>query len=86
LKGGKLVKIVDELYHLLGTEAQLNEEELDMLTFAVLDVYNRKDLLRLVGEMTDEELHYFIRLYLVESLKGKFTNKKKGAASQLHLH
>ena len=66
------MRLVDELYEMYQNRLTGDEEDLDMITFAVLENYGRKELVGLVNDMNDEELQFFISLYLIESLKGKF--------------
>lgn len=67
-----LLKLVDELFEMYRERLTGDEEDLDIITFTVLEHYNRQELLGIVKEMNDDELHYFISLYLNKSLKGKF--------------
>ncbi len=66
------LKLVDEIFEMYRNKLTEDEEDLDMVTFAVLENFDRKELLELIEEMDDHELQYFVRLYLLESLKGKF--------------
>ena len=51
---------------------------------------NHDDLIEIVKEMNEYELQYFIRLYMMETLKGKFAQiegrKEDGASYFRHLH
>jgi hypothetical protein len=66
------VRLVDELYEVYKNRLTGDEEDLDIITFAVLESSNRKELLEIVNDMNDKELQQFINLYLIETLKGKF--------------
>ncbi|MFD1706740.1 DUF6154 family protein [Siminovitchia sediminis] len=66
------MKLIDELFELYRDKLTGDEEDLDMITFAVLEGYDHEDLIEIVKEMNEYELHYFIRLYMLETLKGKF--------------
>ncbi|MED1206070.1 DUF6154 family protein [Heyndrickxia acidicola] len=66
------MRLVDELYEVYKNRLTGDEEDLDIITFAVLESSNRKELLEIVNDMNDKELQHFINLYLVETLKGKF--------------
>jgi len=46
---------------------------------SILDELNRRDVLKLIGEMTDEELLGMFGLYLFESLKAKMAREGLGA-------
>ncbi|GIN59509.1 DUF6154 family protein [Lederbergia ruris] len=64
------MKLVDELFAMYQDKLT-DEDDLDMITFAVLEHYNKKELMQIVHDMNEFELQYFIRMYLLESLKGK---------------
>lgn len=66
------MKLIDELFEIYRDRLSGDEEDLDMITFAVLEGYDYQDLLGIVKEMNEFELQYFIRLYMLETLKGKF--------------
>ncbi|MBS4216724.1 DUF1836 domain-containing protein [Bacillus sp. FJAT-49711] len=66
------MRLVDELFAMYRNKITDDEEDLDMITFAVLEHYDRNELMEIVKDMDQHELQYFIRLYLLETLKGKF--------------
>lgn len=68
------MRLVDELFEIYHNRLTADDEDIDIITFAVLEESDRGDLMKIVEEMKDDELQYFIRLYLIESLKGKFSN------------
>lgn len=84
------MKLIDELFELYRDKLTADEEDLDMITFAVLEGYDYDDLMGIVKEMNEYELQYFIRLYLMETLKGKFAQvegkKEDGNSFFRHLH
>ncbi|WP_428911254.1 DUF6154 family protein [Niallia sp. Krafla_26] len=72
------MKLVDELFELYRDKLTGDEEDIDMLAFAFLEEMTREDLLRLIQEMDEQELHTLMGLYLIESLKGKFAKEDYG--------
>ncbi|MBS4173896.1 DUF6154 family protein [Bacillus sp. FJAT-49736] len=66
------MRLVDELFEIYRDKLTGDEEDLDMIALAVVENNNRNELLNIVKEMTDYELHYFVSLYLTETLKEKF--------------
>lgn len=81
------MRLVDELFAMYRDKITDDEEDLDMITFAVLEHYDRNELMGIVKDMNDHELQYFIRLYLLETLKGKFAqSEEKDHYSSRHLH
>ncbi|MEK4028386.1 MULTISPECIES: DUF6154 family protein [Bacillaceae] len=66
------MKLVDELFEIYRGKLQGTEEDLDMITLAVLEQLSQKEILNIIKELNEEELAYFFRLYLFEALKQKF--------------
>lgn len=84
------MRLIDELFEMYRNKITGDEEDLDMITFAVLENYSRDELIDIIKEMNDYELHYFIRLYLLEMLKGKSaqsqSEKEKEPSIGRYLH
>ena len=84
------MRLVDELFAMYRDRLTGDEEDLEMISFAVLEHSNRAELLNIVKDMNDYELQYFIRLYLMETLKGKFAqlddNDYYSDKTSKHLH
>ncbi|WP_018663996.1 DUF6154 family protein [Heyndrickxia acidiproducens] len=68
------MRLVDELFELYRDQLTGDEEDLDAITAAVIENYNRKDLLTIVNDMSNAELEHFIGLYILETLKNKFAD------------
>ncbi|MFJ8245894.1 DUF6154 family protein [Peribacillus asahii] len=66
------MKLIEELYNMYRTKLTGDEEDIDMLTFAVLEQLDRKEILELLHDMDEQELTNLMGLYIIESLKGKF--------------
>ncbi|KUP05440.1 hypothetical protein Q73_11500 [Bacillus coahuilensis m2-6] len=82
------MKLVDELYEMYKGKLRGTEEDLDMITLTVLEHFDRSELIELIEDMKQEELEYFIRLYIVETLKEKILNEENAEErnSAKHLH
>lgn len=83
------MRLVDEIFEMYRDRLTGDEEDLDMITFAILEHYDRNELMGIVRDMSHDELQYFIRLYLLETLKGKFArsaSKNEFNSSSRHLH
>lgn len=76
------MKLVDELFEIYQDRLTGDDEDIDIITFAVLEESTRADLIKIVEEMNDNELQSFIRFYIIESLKGKFANN----SADIHHH
>jgi hypothetical protein len=76
-KGGKIVKIADELFEMYKGKVSGTEEELAIITLTILEQFNREDLMQLVEEMDENELKYYIQLCISETLKMKFSGENK---------
>lgn len=76
------MKLVDELYELYRDKLTGDDEDIDILAFAILEEFDKDDLLHLINEMNEQELFDLMGLYLLESLRGKFA--KEGIGQQRH--
>lgn len=66
------MRLVDELFEIYRDRLTGDEEDLDIIALAVVENNSRQELFNIVKEMDDYELHFFISMYLTESLKEKF--------------
>ncbi len=76
-----MMKLIDDLYNMYRNKLTGDEEDIDMLTFAVLEQLNREEILELIQEMDDQELTNLMGLYIIESLKGKFAQSNLKASA-----
>lgn len=63
------MRFIDELYALYKDQLTGDENEAIALILNVLSEHDRKDLLKLLDEMNDEEVKQMFSLYLVELFK-----------------
>lgn len=73
------MKLIDDLYEHYRTKLTGDDEDIDILTLAVLEQFNQKEILEHILEMDETELKSFFGLYIMETLKGKFA---EGSATQ----
>lgn len=76
--GVETVKLVDEIYEFYRDKLSGDEEDIDILTFALLEEMSYDDLLNLIKELDKQELYNLVGIYLIESLKGKFASEDYG--------
>ncbi len=82
-----LLKLIDEIFEMYRGKIRGTQEDFDIIAFTILEQLDRKQLLSMVKDMSDDELAYFIRSYIVESLEGKMnqvTNVKQEGYSTYH--
>ena len=77
------MKIIDDLYEMYREKLTGDEEDIDILTFSLLEELDRKDLLELIEELTDQELYNLIGFYMIENLKGKMAREGIGQSKML---
>ena len=68
------MRLVDELFEIYRDRLTGDEEDLDIIALAVVENNSRQELFNIVKEMNDYELHFFISMYLTETLKEKFAS------------
>ena len=78
--GMKSLKLIDEIFEMYRGKIRGTQEDLDIIAFTILEQLDRGELLSMVKDMSEEELAYFIRLYIVESLKGKIEKQENMSA------
>lgn len=72
------MKLVDEIFEFYRDKLSGDEEDIDMLTFALLEEMSYEDLMDIIKEMNKQELYDLVGLYLLESLKMKFASDDYG--------
>ena len=78
------MKLIEELYNMYRDKMTGDEEDIDMLTFAVLEQLDRKEIFELLQEMDDQELTNLMGLYIIETLKGKFAQNSLSDKKPTH--
>ncbi|MBO0999960.1 hypothetical protein IOC57_19725 [Bacillus sp. SD075] len=78
------MKLIEELYNMYRDKMTGDEEDIDMLTFAVLEQLDRKEIFELLQEMDDQELTNLMGLYIIETLKGKFAQNGMNDTKPTH--
>ncbi|WP_455662871.1 DUF6154 family protein [Pradoshia sp.] len=68
------MNFIDELYQLYRDKLTGDDEDIDVLTLAVLEQLDRNDVLQLISELEDRELYNLMGLFLADSLKKRFAN------------
>ncbi|WP_409302299.1 DUF6154 family protein [Peribacillus sp. SCS-155] len=81
-----MVKLIEDLYNLYRNKLTGDEEDIDMLAFAVLEQLDRKEIMNLLDDMDDQELNNLLGLYIIESLKGKFAQDELEDTKPAHFH
>ncbi|MDF2903826.1 MAG: hypothetical protein K0S25_1464 [Bacillus sp. (in: firmicutes)] len=72
------VKLVDELFELYRNKLTGDDEDIDMLAFAILEEMSRDDILQLIHDLSTQEIYNLVGVYLIESLKEKFAQEEYG--------
>jgi hypothetical protein len=69
------LKFINDLYRMYRHHLTGDEEDADVIAFAVLEQFNREDLKALIDEMNEQELNDMVGIYLIEMLKGKMAQE-----------
>jgi hypothetical protein len=69
------LKLANELFQMYKHQLTGDEEDADIITFAVLEELDRNDLLEMIAEMSEQELFNMVGVYLIEFLKGKMAQE-----------
>lgn len=69
------MEFVDQIYQLYREYMTGDEEDIIEIVLGVLEEQERHHILKLIEQMTDEELHHMMSLYLIEMLKRKLAEE-----------
>lgn len=72
------MKFIDDLYELYKDQLAGDEEDAVALVLYTLQDHNREDLLKLVEQLTYEELYQMLGRFLIEKLKDKMAQEGLG--------
>ncbi|NNV07470.1 DUF6154 family protein [Geobacillus sp. C56-T2] len=79
------MKLIDDLYDYYKDRLTGDEEDAEAVAMSILDELDRRHVLKLINEMTDEELLGMFGLYVFESLKAKMAGEGLGATRPQHV-
>lgn len=77
------MKFIDDLYELYKDQLVGDEEDAIALVLYALQDHTREDFLKLIKEMTEEEIYQMLGNFLIEKLKDKMGKEGLG---QYRLH
>lgn len=72
------MKLIDEIYEFYRDRLTGSDEDIDMLTFALLEEMSYEDLMNMIKSLDKQELYDLVGLYLLEALRGKFAREEYG--------
>lgn len=78
------MKFIDDLYELYKERLVGDEEDAVALILYTLQDHERKDLIKLIKDMDDDELYEMISFYLIEKLKLKMDEDGLGQYRPQH--
>jgi hypothetical protein len=71
------MKLIEEIYEMYRGRIKGTDEDLDLIALTILEDTSRNEIIELIQEMETEELEYFLRLYIFETLKEKWSNSEE---------
>ncbi|WP_017756191.1 DUF6154 family protein [Calidifontibacillus oryziterrae] len=77
------MKLIDDLYKMYSHILTGDEEDADIIVFSVLESLNRKDILKLIEEMSEQELFSMVGVYMIEKFKSKMAQDGIGQTQML---
>lgn len=72
------MKLIDEIFEFYRDKLTGDDEDIDMLAFALLEEMTYDDLINIIKDLDKQELYDLIGLYMIETLKGKFAQESYG--------
>lgn len=73
----KCMKLIEEIYEMYRGRIKGTDEDLDLIALTILEDTSRNEIIELIQEMETEELEYFLRLYIFETLKEKWSKSEE---------
>lgn len=74
------MRLIDEIYAMYRDQLTGDEEDAIAIVLGLLEEQNKKELLQLVNDMTEEEVLHMMAMYLVEMLRLKMDKDGLGAS------
>ncbi|MRX71898.1 cytosolic protein [Bacillus lacus] len=80
------MRFIDELYEFYRSQFSGEELDAEIVAASVLEELDRKEVIKVLGELDDEELYGLLGFYLVESLKARMARDGvfEGEKPKLH--
>ncbi len=79
------MRFIDELYELYRGHLTRDEEDIVAIVIGILSEQSRDDLLKLIGEMDEEELFHMVAYYMIEVMKRKVAMEDvEGSPTAVH--
>ncbi|MDQ0338181.1 hypothetical protein J2S00_000965 [Caldalkalibacillus uzonensis] len=72
------MKFIDDLYEFYKEKLTGDEEDAVALVLYTLQEHSREDLMRLITEMSDEEVYQMVGQFLIDQLKEKMAREGVG--------
>jgi hypothetical protein len=77
------MKFIDEVYDYYKNLLTGDEEDAVAIIIGLLEDHERKDLLKLVNQMTDDEIYHMLVLYMVEMLRRRMVDDGVGGSDEV---
>lgn len=77
------MKLIDDLYKMYSHILTGDEEDADIIVFSILEALNRKDILELIEDMSEQELYSMVGIYMIEKFKSKMAQDGMGQTQML---
>ncbi len=74
------MRFIDEVYALYRDQLTGDEEDTIAIVLGLLEEQNRKELIQLINEMSEDELLHMMTIYLVEMLRLKMDKDGVGSS------
>lgn len=72
------LKLIDDIYEFYRDKLTGDDEDIDMLAFALLEELSYEDLLKVIHDLERQELYNLVGIYFIEALRSKFASDDYG--------
>jgi hypothetical protein len=78
------VKFIDEVYDYYKNLLTGDEEDALAIIIGLLEGHERKDLMKLVKQMSDDEMYHMMVMYMVEMLRRRMIEDGVGGSDEVN--
>jgi ribosomal 50S subunit-associated protein YjgA (DUF615 family) len=77
------MKFIDEVYDYYKNLLTGDEEDALAIVIGLLEDHDRSDLLKLIDQMTEDEMYHMVVIYMVEMLRKRMVDDGVGGSDEV---
>lgn len=77
------MKFIDEVYDYYKNLLTGDEEDAVAIVIGLLEDHDRSDLMKLIGQMSEDEVYHMLVIYMVEMLRKRMVDDGVGGSDEV---